>query len=745
MTQISEGYIEFAYSVNEVRMMVDLDQLMSEMEILGASDLFFRPDARPAARINGKVQALKQYDPVSQESIEEFIDRVLAQEHLSLLRSKGELDLGYSPPKGGRCRLNFHKQMGRFAITARSLVSHDLNPEALNLPFSLAKLADHNSGLILVTGATGAGKTTTLAALTNVINSSRQVHIVSIEDPIEFVHLDLQGIVTQRQVGTDTQSFSTALRNVVRESPDVIVIGELRDIESVEVAISAALTGHLVLATLHTTDAAQTIQRLLSFFPEDRRPAVCSDLSACLRGIVSMRLLPRADMPGRIPAVEILNVTPGVAHVIRQQRYEDIPDLMRGSDDTDTQTFQDSLLKLLDEEKITFKAGCDHATNPDAFRLAVAGLRTGVSSFKGEVEKGSEGLIDFRGLLSHALEIGASDVHLTAGRSPIFRVDGVLKPMDRKALTSAQVRWILYSLLTGHQQAEFELERELDLCLTVEHGLRFRMNAYHQKGRIAAALRLIPSEIPEPEQLGLPWGLCDLTNKAQGLILTVGPTGSGKSTTNASLVDKLNREKACHIITIEDPIEYVHHSKTAVVEQREIHSDTKSFSRALKNALRQDPDVIVVGEMRDPETIAAVLTAAETGHLVFATLHTNDAAQTIDRIVDVFPPHQQPQVQVQLSGVLLGIASQRLLPRADGTGRIAAFEFLHCNPAVRACIRAGKTHQIPNVIQTSANEGMIPMDTSLAKLYEEGLVDVEAALPHMSEPDVLYRLIPQTV
>lgn len=726
-------------------MIADLDQLMCEMEVMEASDLFFRPSAIPAARINGKVKRLKQFKPLTNEAIEEFLGRILNEENFALLKSRGEIDLGYSPPKGGRCRLNIHRQLGRYAISARSLVSKDLNPEALNLPLSLAKFAEFGSGLVLVTGATGSGKTTTLAALTNLINSSRQVHIVSVEDPVEFVHADLQGIVTQRQVGTDTRSFSSALRSVVRESPDVIVIGELRDAESIEVAVSAAMTGHLVLATLHTTDAAQTIQRLLSFFSEDRRPGVCSDLSACLRGVVSLRLLPRADQPGRIPAVEVLVATQGVAHLIRQQRYEDIPDLMRSSDDPDTQTFQDSLLRLLDEKKISYKTACEHATNPDAFRLAVAGLRTGVGTFKGEVEKGQEGLIDFRGLLHHAREIRASDIHLTAGRPPIFRVDGVLKPMDRTELTSAQVRWILYSLLTGHQQAEFELERELDLCLTVDQDLRFRMNAYHQKGRIAAALRLIPSEIPLPETLGLPAGLVELTGKAQGLILTVGPTGSGKSTTNASLIDKLNREHACHIITIEDPIEYVHHSKTAVVEQREIHSDTRSFARALKMVLRQDPDVIVVGEMRDPETIAAVLTAAETGHLVFATLHTNDAAQTIDRIVDVFPPHQQQQVQVQLSSVLLGIASQRLLPRADRPGRIAAFEFLHCNSAVRACIRAGKTHQIPNIVQTSAGEGMIPLDKNLARLYEEGVIALETALPHISDPEVLYRLNPRKV
>jgi pilus retraction protein PilT len=726
-------------------MVIDLDQLMCEMEFRTASDLFFRPGSIPAARIDGKVKLLKEFKPLTKEIISDFLARILSDETEALLRSRGEVDLGYSPPQGGRYRLNIHRQQGQYAISVRSLVSKDLNPKALNLPLSLARLADHHSGLVLVTGATGSGKTTTLAALTNMINSSRPVHIVSIEDPIEFVHSDLQGIVTQRQVGLDTQSFSSALRNVVRESPDVIVIGELRDLESVEVAVSASLAGHLVLATLHTVDAGQTIQRLLSFFPEDRRPSVCSDLSACLRGVVSLRLLPRADVPGRIPAVEILNVTQGVAHLIRQQKYEDIPDLMRSSDDPETQTFQDSLLKLLAEGKIDYKTGCDHATNPDAFHLAVAGLKIGVSSFKGEVEKGVDGLIDFRGLLHHALEIGASDVHLTAGRPPIFRVDGGLAPMDREALTSAQVRWILYSLLTAQQQAELELERELDLCLTVDKDLRFRMNAYHQKGRIAAALRLIPSKIPSPEELGLPQALVDLTEKAHGLILTVGPTGSGKSTTNASLVDKLNRTHASHIITIEDPIEYVHHSKVAVVEQREIHSDTKTFARALKMVLRQDPDIIVVGEMRDPETIAAVLTAAETGHLVFATLHTNDAAQTIDRIVDVFPPHQQVQVQVQLSSVLLGIASQRLLPKADRTGRVAAFEFLFCNPAVRACIRAGKTHQLPNIIQTSAGEGMIPMDKSLARLYEEGMIELETALPYVSDPDILYRLTRETV
>ncbi|MEW6278480.1 MAG: PilT/PilU family type 4a pilus ATPase [Candidatus Eremiobacterota bacterium] len=712
----------------------DFDALLSSLEGLGASDLFLRPGMPPALRVRGGVFPMEA-EPVPAAALEALVERILSPTARERYAADGDLDVGYSPPQGGRFRLNFHRQMGRPALAARSLPSGSLTLPELNLPMSLGQFAEVQRGLVLVTGPTGAGKSTTLAALIHLINSNRQCHIVTIEDPVEFVHRDLLAVVTQRELGTDSPSFSHALRNILRESPDVILIGELRDRESAEVAIQAALTGHLVLASLHTADAAQSLQRLLSMFPE-RRSSVAADLSMGLVGIVSQRLLPRADVPGLIPAVELLTVSPAVRRLIQQDRVEEVPDLMRSSEDPRTHTFNHSLLELLQRGVIDYDSGLNASPNPDEFRLGVLGMETGVTAFR-KLEAEAANVLDLGSLLDIAVERKASDLHLSVGRPPMLRVDGVLERLPMDKLTAGDVRWLLFSVLSQRQQSMYELDKELDFSLTTRRGHRFRVSAYHQKGHSAVAIRAVPSRIPTVEELGLPPALVDLSERPQGLILTVGPTGSGKSTTTACLVNRINESRPCHIITVEDPVEYSHDSLRAIVDQREVYSDTQSFARALKYVLREDPDVIVVGEMRDLETISAALTAAETGHLVFATLHTNDVAQTVDRIVDVFPPYQQKQIRIQLAACLLGVSSQRLLRRADGTGRVAAFELMLANPAVRALVREGKTHLIPNVVSTSMDEGMTTLDHSLARLFQSGTIAREEALIYLTQTELL--------
>ncbi|MBI3924438.1 MAG: PilT/PilU family type 4a pilus ATPase [Armatimonadetes bacterium] len=716
---------------------MDFDRLLTEMESCGASDLFLNAGKKPAMRVQGEVRLLGGPATTRQE-IDEILARLLAPADQQRFEAEGDLDLGYTPASGrGRYRLNIHFERGSPSIVARFLPPGSLELEDLHLPEAVGRLADFSRGLVLVTGATGSGKSTTLAALIHHINSGRKAHIVTIEDPVEFVHSDIRARITQREVGVDTRSFSTALRHVVRESPDVIMIGEMRDPDSMLVAITAATTGHLVLSTLHTIDASQSLQRIVSFFPENQRSHLLSDLSISLRGIVSLRLLPRQDAGGRVPAVELLTVTPAVARLIGDGRLDEIPDLMRSSNDLGVQTFNQSLLDLHRNGLISFDVGVAASTNEEEFRLAVGGMQTGVSGFQDTSETGQAGLLDMQGLLQIAIERGASDIHLSVGRPPILRVAGHLEALGQESLSSGDVRRLLNSILSSRQRSTLELERELDFSLSLESGIRFRVNAYFQKGSVGVALRTIPGSVPTPQQLGLPAALLELTSKPQGLVLVVGPTGSGKTTTVACLIDQINRNRSCHIITVEDPIEYSHQSYRSTIDQREVYSDTRSFAAALKYILRQDPDVILVGEMRDLETISAVLTAAETGHLVFATLHTNDAPQTVDRVVDVFPPHQQTQIRLQLAASLLGIVSQRLLPRANGAGRVAAFELLIATPAVRALIRDGKTHQIPNVISTGSKLGMVTMDRSLAHLCQHGLVSLESASPYMNDPRIL--------
>lgn len=712
----------------------DVNRLLDGMWAMEATDLLLRPGLPPAARIQGLIRPLAE-PPVTGEDLNSLLESLLLPEQRERFAAEGDLDLGYTSPRGRRFRLNLHRQMGQPALAARSLPTANLSLADLHLPSSLAALVEVPAGLVLVTGPTGCGKSTTLAALVHLINQTREGHIVTLEDPVEFVHEDLRGVVTQREVHTDTPSFARALRNVLRENPDVILIGELRDRESAEAAIQAALTGHLVLASLHTADASQALQRLFSMFPE-RHAALALDLSMCLRGVASMRLLPRRDGRGLIPAVEQLTVTPAVAHLIRQQRLDSVPDLMRASDHPGMLTFNSALLELYRLGSISFECALANAPNPDEFRLAVLGMRTGSQDQTG-LSEGDAGHADLPGLLRTVARQGASDLHLSVGRPPIIRIDGLLRRLPLEPLTAADVRGLLFSVLTHPQQRMFELEKELDFSLSTNEGQRYRVNAYYQRGHAAVAIRAIPAVIPTPDQLRIPRRLQGLAAHPQGLILAVGPTGSGKTTTIASLVDQINRREPCHIITVEDPIEYVHQSLQAVVDQREVYADTQSFARALKFVLRQDPDVIVVGEMRDLETISSALTAAETGHLVFASLHTNDAAQTLDRIVDVFPPHQQKQIRVQLAGALLGVVSQRLLRRADGTGRVAAFELLVATSGVRALIREGKSHQIPNVISTSHDEGMVSLDQDLSSLCAQGVIEPEEALPYLTDREAL--------
>jgi len=346
--------------------------------------------------------------------------------------------------------------------------------------------------------------------------------------------------------------------------------------------------------------------------------------------------------------------------------------------------------------------------------------------------------------LKAMIEKGASDLHITTGTPPQLRIDGKLHPLKIPPLSAPETKQLCYSVLTDAQKHQFEERNELDLSFSVQRLSRFRANVFVQRGNIAGAFRAIPFKIKTFEDLGLPRIVSDLAAKPRGLILVTGPTGSGKSTTLATVVDKINTERNEHIVTIEDPIEYLHHHKGCVVNQREIGADTDSFKNALKYILRQDPDVVLVGEMRDLETIEAALTVAETGHLCFATLHTNSAVQTINRIIDVFPPYQQPQVRAQLSFVLEGVMCQSLLPRANGPGRAMALEIMIPNTAIRALMREDKIHQIYSSMQTGQeSSGMQTMNQSLAALFQRRLISMETAMARSPDNDELRSLIGQ--
>jgi twitching motility protein PilT len=345
-------------------------------------------------------------------------------------------------------------------------------------------------------------------------------------------------------------------------------------------------------------------------------------------------------------------------------------------------------------------------------------------------------------LLKAIVEKGASDLHITTGSAPQLRIDGKLVPLKTGALSPVETKQLCYSILTDAQKHKFEEESELDLSFGVKGLSRFRANIFMQRGAVAGAFRTIPFKILSFAELGLPPIVADLAKKPRGLILVTGPTGSGKSTTLASIIDKINTDRHEHIITIEDPIEYLHPHKNCIVNQREVGADTTSFKKALKHILRQDPDVVLIGEMRDLETIETALVISETGHLAFATLHTNSAVQTINRILDVFPPHQQPQVRAQLSFVLEGVLTQNLLPRAGSPGRVLAIEVMVPNAAIRNLIREDKVHQIYSQMQMGqAKFGMQTFNQSLAALFNKRVITIDEALARSSDQDELRNML----
>ena len=350
-------------------------------------------------------------------------------------------------------------------------------------------------------------------------------------------------------------------------------------------------------------------------------------------------------------------------------------------------------------------------------------------------------MYDLNEILIQSVKERASDIHLTSGRAPSYRVDGVLAPIMGERLTPQMLEDILLPLIDKRHREELEETGQTDFAYAISGVGRFRVNVFKQRGTLAAVMRSLPFNIPEPEDLGIPREVVEMTSRKRGLVLVTGPTGSGKSTTLASLIHVINRTYPYHIITLEDPIEYLHRHDKSVVNQREIGSDSTDYAQALRAALREDPDVILVGEMRDLETISTAITAAETGHLVFSTLHTIGADKTIDRIIDVFPPNQQQQVRIQLASVLECIVSQQLLKKADGSGRVAALEVLFANNAVRNLIRESKTYQIPSIMQTNKRAGMQTMDDALYDLFMRKVIDADTAVTYAQEPVGMNRKV----
>jgi len=720
--------------------------LLQQALALNASDLFITATKPPFFRVKGQVTSVEDPTPIKEEDLSAFRRTILDEDGEAVYQRKGTYDISFMLSKTERFRLNFFSTLQGSAFVARPLsMGGQLNVETLHLPPVLLDLCNHDRGLVLVVGSTGSGKSTTLATMVNHINRTASKHILTLEDPVEFVHTDIQSLISQREINMHAENFVDALRSGLRENPDVILIGEMRDTETMQVAVNAALTGHLVIATVHTSNAIQTIERIITMFPSEVRNQIATDLSMALLGIVAQRLLPSAKTDDMVPAVEVLLSSSTVRKFIEERNYLMLDDLLRQASVPGMQTFCREILRLYRSGEVTLEDARRAADNVEELDLLIRGIEAGADTFRHHYGNKSSpddtDTLDMIDLLSLAVRQRVSDLLLTVGKPPTVRVNGEWCPIDLPPLCDSDVRRLILSIVNQRQLTLLEENRELDFSLSVllpdESGekinSRFRVNIFYQRGSLGTVLRIVNTEIPKPERLGIPPRIIELSQKKQGLVLVAGPTGSGKSTTLASIIDAINHTRPAHIITIEDPIEFAYTSDQAIIEQREVNSDTHSFAAALKYSMRQAPDIIMVGEMRDTATMAAVVTAAETGHLVFATIHTNTASQTIDRIIDSFSAEHQNQMRQQLAAVLVGVISQRLLPRRDGKGRIAAYEVMIATPPVCALIRDNKTFQLQSIMETSQKDGMLTLEYYMNALLERGLIAEDELGKYMAE------------
>ena len=711
---------------------MDINKLFEAALKFNASDLFISCGKSPAFRISGEISFADNIPPADKESIDRFRQNCLGLKIEAAYEETGGADVSYSL-NGNRFRINFFDSINGPCFVARPIYAGaDCDFGRLNLPEkTMQEIASSERGLVIITGTTGSGKSTTMSAMINYVNSTTSKHILTLEDPIEYIHQDNLSIVSQREISRFKGGFSEAMRNAMRENPDIIMVGEIRDPETLSTALSAALTGHLVLSTMHTSDAAGAVERMVELFPEHQRDTVAGSLSTALVAVIAQRLVPTIFGKGMIPALDILLGTGLVRKHISEQHFGELELDMQMGSQVGMKTFNTSLIELIRGNKISADEAFKATDYPDELRLMLRGMTIGSKTEEADgTSPAVAGRIDMRDLFKAAVKAGASDLLITVGVPPQLKIAGKLAPLDLPALNGADVQRLAFSMLTHRQRTVLEEKRDLDLAVSItlseNETRRFRLNIFYQRGNLAISSRLIAAEIPTPQAIGLHPVLSALMQKKQGLILVTGPTGSGKSTTLASLLDEVNHRDSRHIITIEDPIEYTYEHDSCVIEQREIGIDALDFSSGLRSAMRQAPDIIMVGELRDIETIQAAISAAETGHLVLGTLHSNNACQTVERIIDVFPAAQQNQIRQQFAGTILAIVSQRLIPRVDMPGkRVAAFEIMTGSMAVRALIRDGKTHQLMSIIESSAKDGMLSMQACLDAYLEQGVISTE--------------------
>src|SRR6202045_3249743 len=673
-------------------MAVDIAQLLAFAVKNNASDLHLSAGVPPMIRVDGDIKRINM-PALTHKEVHGMVYDIMNDKQRKAFEEFFETDFSFEIPKLARFRVNAFNQNRGAGAVFRNIPSVILSLDDLASPKIFRDLCMLPRGLVLVTGPTGSGKSTTLAGMVNHCNDNRPDHIITIEDPIEFVHESKRCLVNQREVHRDTLGFSEALRSALREDPDVVLVGEMRDLETIRLALTAAETGHLVFGTLHTSSAAKTIDRIVDVFPAAEKEMVRAMMSESLRAVISQTLMKRVG-GGRIAAHEIMIGTPAIRNLIREGKIAQMYSAIQTGQGQGMQTLDQCLQELVQKGVVS---------REEAIRL-------------------------MQDLLRRMVEKKGSDLFITAGFPPAIKVVGEIRPQSDRSLSPEQSAGLVRAIMNDRQTKEFDATKECNFAISPPGIGRFRVSAFVQQGFTGAVLRTINAKIPTFEELELPPILKEVVLSKRGFVILVGGTGSGKSTSLAAMVGYRNEKTRGHIVTIEDPVEYVHAHKGCVVTHREVGVDCESWHLALKNTLRQAPDVILIGEIRDRETMEYGIQFAETGHLVLATLHANSSNQALDRIINFFPEERREQLLMDLSLNNRALISQRLIPREAGSGRIAAMEIMLASPLISDLIFKGDVAKIKDVMSRSNRLGMKTFDQALFELYEAGLISYEDAL-----------------
>jgi twitching motility protein PilU len=734
---------------------MDIAELLAFSVKNKASDLHLSAGLPPMIRVDGDVRRIN-IPALDHKQVHALVYDIMSDKQRRDYEEFLEVDFSFEIPSLARFRVNAFNQNRGAGAVFRTIPSEVLTLEDLACPPLFREVIQQPQGLILVTGPTGSGKSTTLAAMIDYINKNEYGHILTVEDPIEFVHTSQKCLINQREVHRDTHGFNEALRSALREDPDIILVGELRDLETIRLALTAAETGHLVFGTLHTSSAAKTIDRIIDVFPAGEKPMVRSMLSESLRAVISQALLKKVG-GGRTAAWEIMVGTPAIRNLIREDKVAQMYSAIQTGQ-------QYGMHDPGPAPAGPGQAQPDHPQPGPRVRQGQAPVRVRRDSTGGVRQcaavpcrflhrpfpgtcpwepavNTTATTIDFTSFLKLMAHQRASDLFITAGMPPAMKVNGKISPITQTPLTPQQSRDLVLNVMTPAQREEFEKTHECNFAIGLSGVGRFRVSCFYQRNQVGMVLRRIETRIPTVEELSLPPIIKTLAMTKRGIILFVGATGTGKSTSLAAMIGYRNQNSTGHIITIEDPIEFVHKHEGCIITQREVGIDTDSWEAALKNTLRQAPDVIMIGEVRTREGMDHAIAFAETGHLVLCTLHANNANQAMDRIVNFFPEDRRNQLLMDLSLNLKGVVAQQLVPSPDGRSRKVAMEILLGTPLVQDYIRDGEIHKLKEVMKDSVQLGMKTFDQSLFELYQAGEISYEDALRYAdSQNEVRLRI-----